>query len=463
MALTITVKDVTRESGAENPALEVEYAGFKNEETKDVLTGELTLAYDERITPDSPVGEYAGGTTVNGNDAENYEITFVLGNVTITKISVTASVGTARISYLTIQFDKELAGLTKDNFTVTDGTNPVEITEVTASDNNKSYTLKGSFMTSVTYTAAVTLAGTAYDATHTITGGVLSIKPGSPSGGGGGSSVIRYTVTFDSQGGSKTDSVSVAKNGTAAEPEEPTREGYIFDVWYTDQALTEVYDFNTKVTKNMTLYAKWTADKDKPDETPGTTGPSGPAESEKWANSFSDVKEGDWFYDNVRYTVGGGFMLGVSDTEFAPNETITRAMFMTVLYRASGDTADGKGTPFRDVPADTYYAAAAAWASESKIVNGVTETEFAPDMPITREQIAAILQRYAKFKGIRTDTVGDLSQFTDANQISDCAKENVAWAVGVNLLSGKGNGILDPVGHATRAETAALLQRFLEK
>ena len=265
------------------------------------------------------------------------------------------------------------------------------------------------------------------------------------SGGGGTNS---YTVKFDTQGGSAIENVSVKLNGTVQKPEDPVREGYAFAGWFTDKECTTAYDFDAKVTKSFTLYAKWTKKTVAPTE---------------WENPFTDVKESDWFYENVRYAYENKLFSGVSDTVFAPNTEMTRAMLVTVLYRAEGEPAVAKNIPFADINMSEYYANAVIWASANGIVKGYDENTFAPGDNITREQIAAIMERYADFKGSDTTQTGDLSQFTDEAEISDWARENVAWAVGAGLISGKGNGILDPLGNATRAEVAAILQRFLGK
>ncbi|MGN0182105.1 MAG: S-layer homology domain-containing protein [Candidatus Ornithomonoglobus sp.] len=180
---------------------------------------------------------------------------------------------------------------------------------------------------------------------------------------------------------------------------------------------------------------------------------------------FTDVKTSDWFYDNVRYAYENKLFSGVSDTLFAPDEPMTRAMLVTVLYRAEGEPDMNEeiwGYPFEDVDAESWYGAAVYWARNRDIVQGYSEDKFAPDAPVTREQIAAILYRYAEFKGIRTKEIGDLSPFTDAESISKWAQNDVGWAIGKGLLTGRGNGVLDPIGNATRAEVAAILQRFNE-
>ena len=190
--------------------------------------------------------------------------------------------------------------------------------------------------------------------------------------------------------------------------------------------------------------------------------PSAPSSVAPMVGSFTDVRTNDWFAGAVEYVVNNGLFSGVSDTSFAPNEPVTRGMLVTVLWRAAGEPS-ASASAFSDVPADAWYAKAVAWANASGIVQGYDASTFAPDDRITREQLAAIFQRYAGFKGMETSGRGDLSQFGDTGALSGWAQEGVSWAVGAGLISGKGDGVLDPQGATTRAEAAAILQRFLEK
>ncbi len=179
--------------------------------------------------------------------------------------------------------------------------------------------------------------------------------------------------------------------------------------------------------------------------------------------NFSDVTEADWFYDSVAYVFQRGLMTGTSDTTFCPDLTTNRAMLVTILYRLEGSPEVPRWSPFGDVPAGEYYAAPVAWAAWNGIVTGKTTTSFAPQDPITREQMAAILYRYAGYKGYDRSRQGDLSRFTDQARIQDYARAALSWANGEGLINGKGEGVLDPQGPAVRAQVAAILQRFCEK
>ena len=179
-------------------------------------------------------------------------------------------------------------------------------------------------------------------------------------------------------------------------------------------------------------------------------------------STFSDVKTSDWFYDDVRYVCENGLMNGTGSGTFSPKATTTRGMIVTILYRLSGEPAVSGVCPFGDVAAGKYYEKAITWAAENKIVSGYADGTFGPDNAITREQLAAILYRYAKLKGYDTSKSNKLDSFKDADKVSSWAVEAMQWANAEGLINGKGNSMLDPQGKATRAETAAILMRFME-
>ena len=179
---------------------------------------------------------------------------------------------------------------------------------------------------------------------------------------------------------------------------------------------------------------------------------------------FTDVKSGNWFYDAVKYAYAQGLMTGTSATTFAPNGTMNRAMIVTVLYRLEKSPAVTGASKFTDVPAGQWYSDAVAWAAANKIVNGYDETTFGPMNAVTREQMAAILFRYEQVKGLENVTLEEnLNRFPDQNKISAYAIPALQWAVGQKIINGNADGTLDPTGTATRAQVAAILQRYLEK
>ena len=174
---------------------------------------------------------------------------------------------------------------------------------------------------------------------------------------------------------------------------------------------------------------------------------------------FTDVPANHWAKAAIQYVYAGGMMTGVSDSEFAPEATTTRAMIVSMLARMENVTS-AADAGFTDVAADDWYATAVNWAAANGIVNGISDDTFAPNDPITREQLAAMLMNYAQWKGQDTSARADLSGYSDAP--STWASEAVQWAVAEGLLAGVTDDELQPQGQATRAQVAAIMQRFLE-
>ena len=275
----------------------------------------------------------------------------------------------------------------------------------------------------------------------------LSIKITSPGSGGGGYYPPigqYYTLTFNTNGGSAIEAISKA-SGTTVDlvSYKPVKDGFAFEGWYSDAALTAKVT-SVKLTANTTVYAKWTAKAVTPDM------------------PFTDVTKVDWFYDDVAYVFEQKLMQGTDTTIFSPYITTTRGMIVAILYRLEGEPTVSGTNPFDDVAAGKYYTDAIIWAAANKIVEGYGNGKFGPEDNITREQMAAILWHYAKYKGYDISASADLSKFTDAEKISSYAVTPISWANANNLISGKGKGILDPGGNALRCEVAAILHRFCE-
>ena len=173
---------------------------------------------------------------------------------------------------------------------------------------------------------------------------------------------------------------------------------------------------------------------------------------------FSDITMNAWYHDAVDSAVTSGLMKGESDTSFAPNKPLTRAMLATILYRVSGDKAP-HSHPFTDVPSGRWFSDAIAWAYESGVVNGTSDDTFSPDDNVTREQAAAMLYRFAG----RPTASGDVTAFNDADKISAYAVEPLRWTVGEGIINGKSEYTLDPLGTATRAEIAKIMTVWLAK
>lgn len=174
---------------------------------------------------------------------------------------------------------------------------------------------------------------------------------------------------------------------------------------------------------------------------------------------FTDVPANHWAQAAIQYVYDNGLMTGISDTAFAPEATTTRAMIVSMLARMENVTS-AADAGFTDVATDDWYATAVNWAAANGIVNGISDDTFAPNDPITREQLAAMLMNYAQWKGQDTRARADLSGYSDAP--STWASEAVQWAVAEGLLAGVTDDELQPQGQATRAQVAAIMQRFLE-
>lgn len=316
----------------------------------------------------------------------------------------------------------------------------------------------------------------------------------------------KYTVDFDTDGGSAVEDQTVRSGECAAKPTDPTKEGYVFGGWYKDSSLTTEFDFSQPITSDTTVYAKW--DKDSgadpvippyfpafpvypvypvyplpviwpqppvqttPASPAAPAAPSAPAPVAAPAPAsapapapetdglpFTDVPGNTDMYDIVKYVYDGDIMQGVSDTEFNPYGELTRGMIVTILYRIEGRPAVDYSGAFEDVPIDAWFTAGVEWAAQSGIVLGYGDGIFAPDESVTREQLAAILYRYAGWKGCDVETA-DVAA-ADAGDISDWAAGAVGWAAGNGVLTAS-EGELRPTDNALRWEVAAAVRALLE-
>lgn len=193
--------------------------------------------------------------------------------------------------------------------------------------------------------------------------------------------------------------------------------------------------------------------------------PTDPIESTTpivWKNPFVDVKENDWFYASVKNAFEKNLIKGITDNTFEPYANVTRAMFVTVLYRLDGELALEASVSFDDMKSGEYYEKAVAWANTNGVVRGVSDTEFAPDTPITREQMAVIFYRYAMLKGIDVSVDADenILVFSDKDKISEFAISAIQWAVRVGIMQGNTDGSFAPLNNATRAEMTVVFERL---
>ncbi len=296
--------------------------------------------------------------------------------------------------------------------------------------------------------------------TNTIYSKMLSDEPMviSTSGGSGGSGSsggsATYAITVDkADNGTVTSSRASASSGSTITLTVKPNEGYALDtltitdkngkeITYTEQSDTQ-YTFRMPASA-VTVKATFTAG-EVPAQLP-----------------FNDVAAADWFYDAVKYAYDGELMDGTSSITFAPLMTTNRAMVVTILWRLEGSPVVNYAMNFGDVGSGVWYTEAVRWAASEEIVKGYSDTVFAPDDTVTREQLATILYRYAQYKGYDVSAKGDLTTFTDGAKTSSWAAEAMEWAVGANLLSGKGGGVLDPTGTATRSEVAQIFMNFAQ-
>lgn len=177
---------------------------------------------------------------------------------------------------------------------------------------------------------------------------------------------------------------------------------------------------------------------------------------------FGDVSDTAWYYNSVKFAYENKLFSGVNSNNFDPDGEMTRAMLVTVIHRLAGEPDSSESHSFADVDND-YYTKAVMWSNTCGIITGVGKNSFAPSGLVTREQLAVMLMRYAKYKGYYVSSEGNIDSFSDAQSVSDWASEAVKWANHEGIITGKSNSIIDPAGNATRAEVAAMLQRFAEK
>lgn len=258
-------------------------------------------------------------------------------------------------------------------------------------DNNGLITIKGTGTTDITASAAETETHSAASATFT-----LKVSKKDSGGGGGGG------------GGSRGSSISVAPGGAKKDDTQSSNQ--------TEQ-----------------------------------TGSGSP---------FSDVQKSDWFYEPMKFVYSNGLMKGVSDNEFDPNGAVSRAMLVTVLYRMEKEP-QAQASPFSDIAGGSYYEKAVAWANANGIVKGVSDAEFAPDESITREQMAAMIYRYAAYKkmDLSAGESTNILSYADYSDISDYAVSAMRYAAGSGIINGMTADTLSPKGISTRAQAAAVFMR----
>lgn len=388
---------------------------------------------------------YKATVTKTGEEgSETYYATFTNPNgfsnfVLKTQVAASITENGKTTYYDTLQ-DAVDAVQNGENITVTG-------TDLSATvSGNKTFTVTGG---NVTLTAA-----SGYTLTKNDDGSYTVSRK--PSSGSSGSSVTTYNVnvTTATNGTVTADKKTAAKGATVTVTATPSA-GYVVDKITVVDKDGKAVDVTAKDGKYsfvmpasaVTVTATFKA------ETPAPSG-----------LPFVDVKSGDWFYDAVKYAYENGLMNGTSETIFAPNGTMNRAMIVTVLYRLEKTPAVTTASQFADVPAGQWYSDAVAWAAANNIVNGYNETTFGPMNAVTREQMAAILYRYEQYKGMDTVTLEEnLSRFPDKDKASAYAVPAMQWAVGQKVINGNADGTLNPTGTATRAQVAQIFTNLLNK
>ena len=281
--------------------------------------------------------------------------------------------------------------------------------------------------------------------------------------------VETWSITYVTDGGTINGEypTTYTKGTVTVLPTNVTKPGYTFLGWFTAYSGgVLVKQIGATETGEKTFYARWQKNVlPPPPITPGT--PSAPVTPAKPAAPvglpFADVSGSDWFYNDVRYVYEKGIMDGTGIDRFSPNAPLTRAMIVTILYRMAGSPSVSGSSDFTDVAAGKWFAKAVAWAAANGIVNGYGSGLFGPNDPVTREQLAAILYRYAVYGGMTAVTLEEnLGSFADTAQLSAYAIQAMNWAVGQGLINGSGSNLV-PKAQATRAQVAAIIHRYLER
>lgn len=278
--------------------------------------------------------------------------------------------------------------------------------------------------------------------------------------------VETWSITYVTDGGTINGEypTTYTKGTVTVLPTDVTKPGYTFLGWFTAYiGGVQVRQIEATETGDKTFYAHWHKTVlPPPPVTPGT--PVTPARPAAPVGlPFADVSGSDWFYNDVRYVYEKGIMDGTGADRFSPNAPLTRAMIVTILYRMAGSPSVSGSSDFTDVAAGKWFAKAVAWAAANGIVNGYGSGLFGPNDPVTREQLAAILYRYAVYGGMTAVTLEEnLGSFADTAQLSAYAIQAMNWAVGQGLINGSGSNLV-PKAQATRAQVAAIIHRYLER
>jgi uncharacterized repeat protein (TIGR02543 family) len=305
-----------------------------------------------------------------------------------------------------------------------------------------------------------------------------------------------FSVTYNYNNGTGNTSTISVTSGSTIKLETPDRDGYTFAGWTVAQAGGEDKTYNGgdtyEVSGDVIFTANWTANTTTGSSRPSsgsssnssTTTTTQPSDDASIAGSadrlealnnaascdlsaescpaypYTDLDISQWYHTGIHYCLEMGRMVGVDENVFAPNQTLSRAMLVSILYQMEEKPEVSGSSTFVDVADGTWYTDPVIWAAANGIVDGISDTEFAPNDVLTREQMALILYRYAQHKHYDDTVNGDLSGFEDASSISNWAVEAVQWAVGHGLLTGRTTTTIVPQGSTTRAEAATIIYSF---
>ena len=433
MNAAVILPDGTIVEGSENSApvvkTETNADTGKTTITVEVPEGGKVTDKDGKVTP-MPTG---GTATSNDTDTQIEANSVPVTDVTLNKTELSLKVGGSETLTATVSPD-----------------NATNKAVTWASSDTTVATVENGTVTAVK-AGTTTITVTTVDSTKTTTCTVTVTSASS-----GGPSTPSYSVTAPAvDNGKVTVSPKYAKKNSTVTLTVTPDEGYELSSLAVTDAKGNVLELTDKGNGKYTF--KMPASK--VDVT--ATFKEIPTTHVCPAEKYTDVDTTQWYHEGVDYVIANGMMNGTGTNIFEPNATTTRGMIVTILYRLEKEPAAGT-SPFTDVDADQWYAKAVAWAAANGVVNGTSPTTFHPNDPITREQMAAILYRYASFKGYDVTAKADLAGFTDASQISAYAKDAMSWANQEGLIGGVSATTLQPQGSATRAQVATILMRFCE-
>lgn len=451
----------------QNPIATATYVGFVNDEDQSVLSGKLEFTFGNLET--DVVGIY--NIKLKGLNSNNYDITYSDGTITVNPMKVKTS-ATGNTKQIVLSLDKSVPGIKISDITIKTGETVVASRSIRSNSDNTEYTILATLSNEMTYTIVTVKDNYEIDdATFTV------IEQSSGSGSSSSSSVVTPTITVEKSDGGKI-SISTDKKSITIIPDD----GYaIANVIVDGKGIgsTEKYIFADSKNHRITpVFVK------------ETMIPYYIKDNQKVYIGFSDITKNlykiiipngvniefgenpknfkdniiAWAKSSIDFVTEREIFLGTSQDMFSPNESMTRAMFVTVigrLYERSHGIIAGTST-FSDVDTNSYYAKYVAWGNNKGIIKGVGENKFAPNDEVTREQMAVIIMNFATFLE-EMDGLDSSLEYTDSKSISSWAVEGAKYCQKTKVITGRNSGNFAPQESATRAEVAAVIERFIKK